>query len=375
MKKDNLIFIHKLFKAFADSIIKVFLPLYILKESQSLNLSMTYLIIFSLSVIIGMFIFKKFIQKYGIISIIIHFIPIIITMGIFSFYKVDLLSVIISAILMSLSQVFYSVPINLIFATIDKKTNVGKFEISTSIGKLIFTLISSYLLSSEIKNSFLILSIFSSLFYIISVIPLFFMYKELNNNYLKYKKNNVNKGKIKLDKWFIIFHILFGIFQPIMDNLLPLYLYINNLSFQAVTLMVVLVEALKILINYLSQFLVKKNKSIICIIISSLLFLISSILILIIKDSFWLYILSILCSISFPLTFVPMFNLYCKYLNKTNNVYNGMINRDIEIFSCRPSLYSLSFIGFSLYPCLIIGVIIIPFMFLSEVKIINDSNK
>ena len=59
MKKDNLIFIHKLLKAIADSIIKLFLPLYILKQTNDINLAMLYLIIYSSCVMLTMFILKK----------------------------------------------------------------------------------------------------------------------------------------------------------------------------------------------------------------------------------------------------------------------------------------------------------------------------
>lgn len=274
MKKDNLIFIHKLLKAIADSIIKLFLPLYILKQTNDINLAMLYLIIYSSCVMLTMFILKTIIQKFGVFAIMVHFIPIIVTMGLFSFLQIDITLVIIAAILMSFSQTLYSIPLNLIFTFGDKKTNVGKFQIASNLGKLTFTLISGYLLSSTIRNSFLILSIVSSIFYIGGTIPLFFSIKDLQSNYEIFKKTP-NK-KTKIDPWFIIFHISFGIFQPIMDNIVPLFLYINQLSFHAVTLMIALVEGAKIIINYLSHYLVKKKKALICVAISFLLFLISS---------------------------------------------------------------------------------------------------
>lgn len=372
MKKDNLIFIHKLLKAIADSIIKLFLPLYILKQTNDINLAMLYLIIYSSCVMLTMFILKTIIQKFGVFAIMVHFIPIIVTMGLFSFLQIDITLVIIAAILMSFSQTLYSIPLNLIFTFGDKKTNVGKFQIASNIGKLTFTLISGYLLSSTIRNSFLILSIVSSIFYIGGTIPLFFSIKDLQSNYEIFKKTPNKKAKI--DPWFIIFHISFGIFQPIMDNIVPLFLYINQLSFHAVTLMIALVEGAKIIINYLSHYLVKKKKALICVSISFLLFLISSFGMIFIKNSLWLYILSCTCSISFPLTFVPMFKLYCTYIRRTENVFSGMTRRDFEIFSFRPCLYSLSFIGFSLYPCLIIGIVAVPIMFLSEIKIIKKES-
>ena len=56
MEKGNLIFIHKLLKSIADSIIIVFIPLYVLKTTGDIRLSMAYLIIFSLFVMLFMFI-------------------------------------------------------------------------------------------------------------------------------------------------------------------------------------------------------------------------------------------------------------------------------------------------------------------------------
>ncbi|MCR5113958.1 MAG: hypothetical protein K6A63_08485, partial [Acholeplasmatales bacterium] len=280
-------------------------------------------------------------------------------------------AIIIVSLLMGLGQALYSVPINLIFTFGDKKTNVGKFMIATNIGKLIFTLVSGFILSSTIKNSFLILSIASIVFYILCFIPLIFAYKELVEKYKAYKEEP--KEEIHIDKWFILFHVSFGLFQPVMDNIVPLYLYMNDLSFQAVTIVIVLVEFLKIIANYISQAMVRRGKAIILVITGFFLFMVSIISILFIKNSIALYIFSCTASVSFPLTFVPMFGLYCNYVKDTNNVFNGMTRRDFDIFSFRPGMYALSYLGFALYPCLIVGVIAVPIMLVAEIKLLKSS--
>ena len=371
MANGNNIFIHKLLKAIADSIIIVFIPLYVLKETNDIRLSMAYLIIFSLFVLFFMFVLKKIIQKYGVLSMIIHFIPIIITEYILSFASINIWVIVLCAGLMGLSQALYSIPLNLVFTFGDKKTNVGLFMIATNIGKIVFTLISGYILSSEIKNSFLILSIASTVFYIASIFPIIFAYKTLKDNYDKNKVDESSSG-IKINKWFILFHISFGLFQPIMDNVVPLYLYMNNLSFQSVTVYIVLVEFLKVIANFISQILVKKNKHIILVVTSFVFFFSSILAIIFIKNSVALYILSCVASVSFPLTFVPMFGLYCNYLKKNNNVFEGITRRDFDIFSFRAPMYSLSYIGFGLLPCLIVGVCIVPIMLLSEIKLLKN---
>ncbi|MBQ6782512.1 MAG: MFS transporter [Acholeplasmatales bacterium] len=374
MKNQNNIFIHKLLKSIADSIIIVFIPLYVLKTTNDFRLSMAYLIIFSLFVLFFMFVLKKLIQKYGVLAMILHFIPIIITEYILSFATIDIWIIIICAGLMGLSQALYSIPLNLVFTFGDKKTNVGLFMIATNIGKIIFTLVSGFILSSEIKNSFLILSIASTSFYILSVFPILFAYKELKNNYDNTKNNN--SQTVKLNPWFIIFHIAFGLFQPIMDNIVPLYLYMNDLSFQSVTIFIVVVEVLKVLANMISQIAVRHKKSIYLVSISFILFFTSIISIIFVKNNVVLYILSTTASVSFPFTFVPMFGLYCNYLRKNNNVIQGITRRDFDIFSLRAPMYALSYIGFALLPCLILGVAIVPIMLLSEIKLIrSESNE
>lgn len=374
MKNQNNIFIHKLLKSIADSIIIVFIPLYVLKTTNDFRLSMAYLIIYSLFVLFFMFVLKKLIQKYGVLAMILHFIPIIITEYILSFATINIWIIIICAGLMGLSQALYSIPLNLVFTFGDKKTNVGLFMIATNIGKIIFTLVSGFILSSEIKNSFLILSIASTSFYILSIFPILFAYKELKNNYDNTKNNN--SETVKLNPWFIIFHISFGLFQPIMDNIVPLYLYMNDLSFQAVTIFIVVVEVLKVLANMISQIAVRHKKSIYLVSISFVLFFASIISIIFVKNNIALYILSTTASVSFPFTFVPMFGLYCNYLRKNNNVIQGITRRDFDIFSLRAPMYALSYIGFALLPCLILGVVTVPIMLLSEIKLLrSESNE
>ena len=103
--------------------------------------------------------------------------------------------------------------------------------------------------------------------------------------------------------------------------------------------------------------------------------MVSIIIILFIKVPVVLYIFSTICSLSFPLTFVPMFGLYCNYIKQNNIIFKGMTERDFELFSLRAPMYALSYIGFGLYPCLIVGVVAVPIMFISEIKLINKNKK
>lgn len=365
--KSNAIFIHKVLKAIADSTIKLFIPLYILKVTGSAVLSFAYLSIYSLFVFLFLFIFKKFIQKYGVLAIILHFIPIIITEFIFSFCEINIWIIILTAGLMAITQTLYSVPLNLIFALQDKKINVAKFQVATNIGKLVFTLLSGFLLSSKLKNSFLFLSIISSVIYIVCIIPIWSSYKILKEEYSRLKFEE--KHQLKNQKIFSIFHASFGCFQATLDNVVPLFLYINNLSFQAVTILIALIELLKIIVNYFAKYLVKYNKQKLSCIICAMMYMISLIGFVFIKNNIILYILSCICSVSFPLTFVPMFGEFCKQINEENCTIEQTTRRDIDIFSARPIYYGTYFLGMGFYGFFGFGVLCIVIMILCENKI------
>ena len=375
MKKNNLIFTHKVLKAIADSMIQIFIPLYILKQTGELWLALSYLAIYSTFVILGNLCFKKFIQKFGIVAIMLHFVPIIATEAILSFCKLNILTLLICALLMGIAQSLYSVPINLIFTFGDKDTNVAKFQIASNVGKLSFVLVSGFVLSSTITNSFLIMCIVSSVFYIACVIPILFAYNLLKQNHENMIQNATKVQPDKTYKKFVLFHVGFGTFQACLDNCLPLYLFINNLSFQSVTIIIAIIELCKILANYVAKLLVKHGKEKVSFIISCSVFLICIVCLLTFKIPVVLYVFSCLCSLSFPLTFVPMFKKYCTYLTDLSNVFDGMVYRDVYIFSCRPLLYCSYFCGLGLYACFGVGIISMIAMFVSELKLIDSKNE
>ena len=374
VNKTNLIFLHKFFKAIANSIIQVFIPLYILKVTGSLMLAMGYLTIYTCFVMFFIFILRKFIQKFGVLAIMLHFIPIIVTEALISFCTIDFGVVFLCALFMGISQGLYSVPINLIFAFSDKHTNVAKFQIPSNIGKLSFVLISGFVLSSTIENNFLIMSVLSIVFYVLSVIPIMYAYKMLKEHYQEKVQLAHQPIKTPLYKKFKWFHVGFGSFQACMDNCIPLYLYVNNLSFQAVTIVIALIELLKIFANYFAKYLVGKGKQKLCCMIGCVVYFVSLLGLMLFRIPELLYVFSCLSAVSFPLTFVPMFKMYCNYLSSTNNVFDGLVYRDLDIFSVRPIMYALAFVGVGLWPCLVVGLVSTVSMMASEICVIKQKS-
>lgn len=367
--RSNLIFLHKLIKAFADSLLKVFVPLLILKSSGNIMLVMLYLNCYYVLCGTLNLILKKFLQKYGIIAIILHTIPVVALQFMLT-ASITWWWCILLAFVASLSQVLYSVPLNLIFALSDKNVDVAKFQISTNIGKIIFILLSGYVLGSNYKNSILILSIIGTILYILSSLPIFYGYNLLKTQYEK-TETSAEIRPTQVDKMFNLFHSYFGIFQSILDVVIPLYLYCNNLTFEAITAVVALIEALKMLANILAKKLVKTGHSKLSVVLSLICFFIGSIVIMIVKVPVVLYICSSLIGVSFPLLFVPMFRLYCQNISG-DYLFDGMIYRDTYILGTRPVLYLPYFAIPSFITLFCIGLASAGSMGYISIKLLND---
>lgn len=336
--KSNLIFIHKLLKALADSMLAVFIPLIILKSTNNFKMVVLYFSVHYPVVLLLNIILKKFLQKFGVIAIILHIFPIIAIQFILSFASLNWLTISAVAVLSGLYQTLYSVPLNLLFTFSDRSANVAKFQIATNVGKLIFIILSGLLIGSNILNSVLILAIAGTCLYLLSIVPILYGYKMLKTSY-----ESISNNPPKIDKKdyriFNIFHMSFSLYQVAFDYALPLYLYINNLTFESVAIIMALIELCKILSNLLANFLNKHGLARISAIISTVVFISMTTVIMIIKVPVALYICSVLIAISFPLIFVPSFNAYCKKITADYFEFDGISFRDIFIYIPRPFMF------------------------------------
>ena len=233
-------------------------------------------------------------------------------------------------------------------------------------------MLSGYVLGSSITNSLLIVSIVSSLIYICSIIPLLVNYGNFKQIYCIPTSGESVKNK-KTYKLFNLYHIQFGIFQTIIDVVIPLYLFINNLTFQSITIIIALVEVCKMGAYVIAKHFEKKNLSVLSIIISIFIAIISLFLMLFTKNVIVLYITSCCLGISFPLLFSPMFALFVNKVKQGDNQYDGMTYRDIYIFSFRNVIYLPYFVMPNFIVQFILGIVCSCSLGLTSAKLIKQN--
>lgn len=341
--KNNSISFHRIFKSCADSTTRVFLPILIYQQTQNLYFVFAFFVIqYLLWGLLSLGV-KHFIHKHAFWLVSLSFIPFIGILFFVSFFKIDLFGVFMLAVLTSTGSGIYSVAMNNIF-TINKKTNnVARFDSASIAGKLIFTFITAYLLQNSINNSFIALLIMGSSLYIISTFFIFLNKKEVCELLLNSPPSTVAKS-IKTNKSFNLIHVCFGIFQNIIDTLLPLYLFHFNFNIQQVSYVLILSDLIKIAVNYFAKYLNAKNKDNLMIIISGALFSATAILIPFFQNQTFYFSISIALPLLFPLAHVSIFSRFIKQIEQSNDFITGHSVRDFFIITPRAIFYATFFV-------------------------------
>ena len=347
MKNSTYILIHKILKGIADSCIKIFIPLLILRDSGSLNLTFLYLIIaYGLTAIL-FFALKKFIQKFKLLSIIFHIIP-IITANLLLVLPLNIWVIIILAVLNAVSTTLYYGATNLMFIYLDKNPNTAKFESGLIVGKIIFTLFSAYLLGTLVESQIFVI-IFSLVMYVASVIPILVGYKSINANMGQSPKLSF-KEVVKDNTLFLFLHFLIGFTSLLVDCFMPIYLYQNGISFTLVGVLLALQNLVSLLGIYFAQFMINKKQNLLLIIINLVLCLFGLTTILLSKEPIVLYIATFCLALGHQLFHIFKFTKFSIDQKNKGYFYDSIFYRDVAQNTGRALVASLCLLSIAWIP-------------------------
>ena len=345
--------LNRIFKSIADSAIKVFIPILIYKNTGSVFYAFLYLTLSFVFISLLYQAIKNFLKKHAALTITLHAIPIIV-MEFLLLIDLNIWLIILIALLEAIQSVFYY-SIKYIYAYMDKKNNVAKFETAEYIGKIIFVIISAIMLDN-VANSLTFIVIFSTVFYILSSLPILFKIKELDSILPKTEKLSFREVR-KDNRYWNIFHIFNGIVHMFMHNILPLYLYIYSLSYTKVGFVVILQYLITILANYTAMFLEKKGHGKLNVILGSILGFVSMILIITLKTPVLIYSFSVTASFGFTLIFSFMFHEFVKDQRAKGYYENSVFYRDSYQTFARGAVASVFLIFPSFIVMFVIGIV------------------
>lgn len=334
---------HSLFKSISNTFISLFVPLLVL-NTLGYQMAIAYIMILSASVVLGLLIFYKVITRNPVLAVCIHIFFAIGSYLIIAIFGVTTLSIIFNAICTGFGQALYHSSIYSIISANKTKSGFSYYQIFSFAGSIFMVLFNGYILNANQSFSLLLTCLVSFGLYTISVIP-FLMIK--NKVETKEVETVRLKEAIKLVKPFNVFHASFGLQDLIVSSIIPLFLAINNLSIQIIAIGVAIVNVVKIIMTVFANFMYKKEMSFWSIVIGSIIFATSCALLPNISDKIFIYILSVLIGISFPLFFISDCNAYAE--QTTTFSHKAMVLREIFVHCLRP-------------------FVLLPFLFISDLS-------
>ena len=361
----NNIFLHRILKGIGDSILKVFIPLLIYKQTNNLMLCFMWAALNQAFAGVFYILLKNFIKKYPIIAVILHILPLLLGQF-FIIGELTIIKIIILACLDGLSNILYFGGLNLVFGFMEKSPNAAKYESGEKIGKIICSLISVFILGN-LKDSLLFVVIFATVLYIISILPLILKYKELQIS-IDFETKVGFKQAFSNSKWFYFYEISVNIVHSFMSTILPLFLYVKGLSFTLAGTVIGLQEALRIAGNYLGLLFIKIKKQLILIFACCSVILISICLAFLIPNKYLIYALTLLVGFAYQGQFVIMFSFFIKHEKEKHQFQDSIFYRDIVAQFTRMATFS-NYLIFAFFPVLFAtGMFFSGFMAFSSYK-------
>lgn len=325
-KNSTLLFWHRLLRGIANSAIELFIPLIIYTKTNNIYFALLFSLAQAVFATLGFLFGRKGIRKFPVFFIILSLVPTVVSYFLLN-VEINLFMVLLLGALGGVSWVFYYGAVNLVFAVMDEKTDSAKFDAGSNLGKILFTILSAYVLGS-VKNSLIFVVIFSCVLHIVSIFPLLVNYKQFKNIIGDIPKNN-QLEVVKDTKWYNLYHLTMGAFSFFAETFLPLYLAINGLSFSAVGIFMAAGQVLRIVGCYCAKFMQVKKWDIVWIVVCALLFLCPVIVIMFSKNNVVIYIMNLLITLSFSSIHTLLFNWFCKNQKRNDFVYDSMYYRDV----------------------------------------------
>lgn len=326
--------IHSLLKSISSNFISLFVPLIILQQI-GYRFAMTYIVVLYFSLVISLMVLYRLIINKPMVAIGLHILFSITSYVLIAGFELNIFTIVLNAICSGISQALYTSPIFAIISSSDKKNDkmFSKYQIYSFVGTIVMILFNGLVLGANKEFSVWLTSLVSLIIYLLSLIPILKIRKNIKiDNPLTISF----KQLLHKTKEFNLFHTMFGLQHLIVSVVVPLYLYINDLSLESIAYIVALVNVAKILVTLLANYLYKKDRAFISIFLGGVSFVIASLLLVQSTNNIFIYCLTIVLNLSFPLFFVPNCNQYGKKTKEFS--YPAMVLRELLVHLFRPLL-------------------------------------
>lgn len=337
--------LHKLFFSVTQKLFKLFVPVLIYQNTHSINFAILFLLLEQILRVTFTLCVRNFAYKIPTFLVAVSIIPFIILQVLFViniqyvFWVIFLL-----ALLSALSSSIYWPAINLIFvsSTSNKEfeKHVSKFEISSSLGKMIAPLVGALLIY---YNLLWVNIVICCLLYAFAIIFILLKHNEITFNISKIASTepNINISK-NYKKTLLVFYVLNGLRDFAIDQVLPLFLTIMAINIKLIGWSYLTLEIGVILSHILTIFLYRKGNWFLTGVISACALGVWLIAFPFVISPTMVIIFTIFVGLLNPLCYNAMFTKFVE--QKDRSILKNMVDREVSIIGAKVVPSALLFV-------------------------------
>ena len=342
MNDEKRLYLHRLLNEFADGLIKVFIPLIIYEQTNSLLACLGFVLGYYALQSLGNYFLYKYMAKNPILFLWMRIAPVLSTQLLLLSQSGENWVIYGFIISYSFSNIFYWAPLNMLFAKIASHQTgekTGKFRAASIGGRLLAPLLSGFILT-YLDISYLV---FIAIVLYLSAISVFFTFdfskikKQIGihqdfTSPTPLKNNSPNPLSIKSFQWklFLPVYVLIGIFNT-SEIFWSLYIYDISINFFYVGIATTFIQIGVLFSNLISGKITDKRRWLYPASLALCLFSITWLLRGHIEAPILIFLISGIAGLFNPIFIVPFFSHFIQAANQSGVPQKWIALREIAI--------------------------------------------
>ncbi len=266
---------------------------------------------------------NKILTRRPVLSVALHIISFFLCNVFLLFLNLNLAAVIFLALMHAVSEIFYIVAQNVIFAVRAESGTAAVIQAPFTAGVLLAGIV-KHGFSLDFRFSFWLILI-ALAFHIVSLLPLLFdrQIPLLNAQSLQNEIKRPYKNP-KRD----MFHISLGLFNGVVFEVIPLYLVFSQNALETSLIIFASIEISRLFFTKAGEHLYKKGHYNFAMALSTSLFFILLALAAVFDGTGPAPIFCAVAAAAAPLNFVPKFSAYVKAVKEENRIHYNQLRRE-----------------------------------------------
>ena len=332
------LYLHRVLNEFADSLIKVFVPVVIYDKTASITAVIWFVLSYYILQSLLNLILRKVLVRSPLSVIVLRLVPVLLLqfLLISDFTQLGIHFYIAAlAIVTAFSNCLYWLPLNSLFTMLAAEktgSKTGQFRAASRVGNMLAPILSGFLIGSFGIASSATLAMLCYILSITALMPLAAHVRSFASEQSKTDSSqSLDSKPIKSTlALFVVLYFIVGIFDT-AEMFWSLLIYSVSAKYIFVGLATALIKLGVILANLLTGYLTDAGKWFVPAVVSLILFGILWLTRVYVTDIYWMCLISIAGGFVKPFFLVPTFSKFISFVRHSDRVEDMLMSRELSI--------------------------------------------